>query len=259
MIHVGDLGRVGGVHACGDGVAVEIEGVGAGILHGQGVAGDKRTVYPLVIVAVVAEYGRLSGRVGEYHVAERLAEASVAVIEERVAREGVAALHVDLRPLVEVGYSGAGVVISRCGIDFPVLARDECLAHELRYGSIGVVGERVGIHLERVVLVGPCELDVEIEERVLGRRVIETLLRGQGVGLVVKLSSHHVVAHILGHVVEKHRSGESDVAVDEPHVSAGIGAQLGHFGGAVIVELVAVDKECVALLHPHVAVGLERR
>ena len=99
-------------------------------------------------------------------------------------------------------------------------------------------------------------MHVKIENGILGVGMVFTVHGLQTVFGIGEHTTHIVIAHFRSHIVVEHVGLQLHVAVDEPYLSSGIGIKHGKFCLAVVVELVGIHKQCVALLHPHVAEGI---
>ena len=224
---------------------------------GEGAAGDHRAVGHFEIVAVVAVENHFVGGVGQFDVAEGLAETEIAVVEKRVARKCVAVFGNHERTAVEVGLRGLGVVDARAGVDCAVAGDDGRCGVE--NGDVGqrVVEHLLGVDVERVRFAERFQMYVFAEERILRRRGVFAVPRVEAIFFIGEDTADFIVAQLDAEVVVEYVGGEFYVFVDETHFLARICIENCQLGSIVVVELVAVDKKSIALLHPHVAEGAD--
>ncbi len=124
--------------------------------------------------------------------------------------------------------------------------------------GFGIVLQRVGKHAQRVAVVETVKLYVKVKEGIFGVGVILAFKRGQGVLKVAQHTAHIIIAHLAGNVIVENIGFQLHVAVYQPHLLAGVGIEDSHFCSAVVVQLIGVDKQGVALLHPDIAKRVKR-
>ena len=210
------------------------------------------------------------GSVGEHHregmaqgVARHIgaADARGLVVDDGVAFEsgdvhvGVAVEDDGARG--ELRVSCLGVVDAPGGKDGVVFACDFRLADDAGEMGVGIVIERICAHGESVAVVD--EHHVMVEVGVLRGRGILAVDRRKGVDLVVDGAAAGIPSEFGREVIVERVGGEGHVAVDEPDLlTRRAGAEPCHTPVAVVEEDVGIHEEGVALLHAHIAEGVER-
>ena len=228
---------------------MQVEGVAPRELEHPGRVGGKRIFGALVVEAILPLHDDGAYRVVEHHIAEDLAEARPAVVVDGITREALP-LRGDQRALQQHGLVGLGVVPAGGRIDDVAVRDDGRRAHDIGYLGLGIVLEGIGV--ESVLLVN--QLHVEVEDRLLRVGRVLAVDRREFVLRVDQLAPVEIVSDIGYHLVVETIGKEGHVAVLHAHILA----QAGYLLVAVVVEHIAVDKEGVALLHVHVAEGIER-
>ena len=122
--------------------------------------------------------------------------------------------------------------------------------YNFRHLRLGVVLQ--SIRRQRKLRVH--QLNVIVEHRLLGRRIVLSPLRGKHILLVHQRTAVKEVAQVIQTVVVQTISKKRSVTVLHTHIVA----HLGYLRISVIIKAVAIQKERIALIHLHVAERLER-
>ena len=249
VIGLQQTGGVGQNEVRLEGIGMQVEGVAPRELEHPGRVGGKRIFGALVVEAVLPLHDDGADRIVEHHVAEDFAESRAAVVVDGIAREALP-LRGDQRPLQQHGLVGLGIVPAGSRVDDVAVRHDGRGSHDVGYLGLGVVLEGIGV--KGILLVD--QLHVEVEDRLLRVGRVLPVDRRELVLRVDQLAPVEIVPDVGYHLVVEAIGKEGYVAVLHAHILT----QAGYLLVAVVIEHVAIDKEGIALLHVHIAEGIER-
>ena len=249
-----------GVDLAVDGVGVDVEGedlervgvheerVALGVVDGDGTVGTHGIAERVAVLAVVAGELVLVDGIDVDDVVIGLADARLLVVPDAVADEHLALVAED-GAIEEAGPLVAGVVVAALGVDMAASRSDVGWSDNLGHAGMGVVVERVSGEVH----VGGAHLDVEVEDGNLRIGIILAPV-GDEVGLAVDHLAALEEVGVVVEAVEVQAVGiEGRLAVAQLNVIAGHS----HLVVAVVVSIVAEEREGVALIHFDMAEGLE--
>ena len=229
-------------------VGMHVEGVALGVVDGHGTVGAEGEARMLIVLTVVARQFVLIHGVDVDHIAEGLAEALLTVVEDTIA-------HHRLPPVGEDGtvhqpcLIALRVVVAQFGVDMALAGGDVGGADDMGQGGAGVIVQGVGGQEE----LRAAHLHVVVEDRHLALCVVLAPVGGEG-GVAVDHLAALKEVDIVVEAVEVEAVGvEGGLAMLQHHVMTGTR----HLLVALVEGIVAEQREGVALIHLHMAEGLE--
>ena len=218
------------------------------VLH-HGTVGSEGVARAVVVPEVVARHGVLVHRIVVHHVAKALAYLGLVVVEQAVGGQRLAVV-LKRRTAIQAGEILVGVVISLRRVDDACARRDFRRPHDVRQRRARVVVQGVGFKHELRIF----QVHRIVEHGLTRLRIVLSPVRNKHVVLVYHLAALEKIAYAIQAVVVKAVGVELGLAVGQHHVVA----RLGHLVVAVVIRIVAEQRQSVALIHPNMPEGAER-